>query len=148
MGNISQGEIVNMNIFSKLKSLMKGNSYLIDRDILSKYINESIKLSNDFSLSAVDEFFVSAAEGEQEEHIVITNNDIPCDNKLKSEEGLSGITIYVNRTPYYDPEKDDIYTDINELISDKLGDFPDRFILRHEGNIVSLKEYQIYKERR
>lgn len=68
-----------------------------------------MELSVEYDLSSVDEFYLSSADGEAEDHIVITNNDATCKNPLESEVNLTGFTLYVNRTSYYDPEKYEVF---------------------------------------
>lgn len=117
--------------------------YLINRSILKKYMDDSIKLSRQCGLSAVDEFFVCQADGEQEEHIFVTNNDVECRNPMDSENGLTGITIYATRNTYYDPEKDEMYTTVDDFINKKLEGFPEWFILKCMLYVEGLEEYRL-----
>ena len=133
-----------MGLFSKLKAMMKGTSYKINRDILTDYVEHAMKLSVECDLGFVAEFYLSPFEGEEEEHIVITNNDATCKNPLDSEKDFTGFTIYVNRTSSYNPEKDEIYRSIEALIQQKLAYYPEWFILRNDlGAPVELKPYKI-----
>ena len=117
--------------------------YLINRSILKKYMNDSIKLSIQCNLSAVDEFFVYQADGEQGEHIFIINNDAECRNPMDSEKGLTGITIYATKEPYYDPEKDEMYITVDDFINKKLEGFPEWFILKCMLYVEGLEKYKI-----
>ena len=99
-----------MGLFSKIKDFLRGPIYRINREVLADYMNNEIQFSLENNLSACGEFYLSPSEGETEEHIIITNNDAPCKCPMESEKDFTGITIYANRSSYYDPEKDEIYT--------------------------------------
>ena len=136
-----------MGFFSELKYLFKSRKYLINREILTNHLNEQIKFAVDNNFSAVDECYLAHHVGAEEEHIVITNNDAPCDCPLESEIGLTGITIYVNRTNYYDPKKDTIYTTVEEMISKGFTHFPEWFVFRDECEPRELDQYLIEDEK-
>jgi len=139
-------ESINMGLFSKLKTFFKGTRYKINREILASYVKESMKLSVEYDLSSVDEFYLSSADGEAEDHIVITNNDATCKNPLESEVNLTGFTLYVNRTSYYDPEKDEVFHSIEELIDNKLAYYPEWFLMRNDsGEPVKLEPYKYHE---
>ena len=59
------------------------------------------------------------------------------------EKDFTGITIYANRSSYYDPEKDEIYRTVDEFIRFKLNEFPEWFIFR--GETSDLDKYMIKK---
>ena len=73
-----------------------------------------------------------------------TNNDAPCKCPMDSEKDFTGITIYANRSSYYDPEKDEIYHTVDEFIRFKLDGFPEWFIFR--GETSELDKYMIKKQ--
>lgn len=130
-----------MGIFSKLRNLFDGPKYRINRSILSELMKKDIKFSIEENLSFCSEFYLSPEDGVEEEHIIITNNDAPCDNPLEAEKDFTGITIYANRSSYYDPEKDEIYRDVDQFISSKLNSFPEWFIFR--GDSTGLDQYKL-----
>ena len=133
-----------MGLFSKLKSFMSGTKYRINREILIKYVKESMKLSVECDLCCCDEFYLAPEEGGIEEHILIINNDATCKNPMESEKGLKGFVFYVNRDSYYNPEKDQKFYSIEDLISFKLADYPEWFIMRNDlGEPVELEPYKI-----
>lgn len=132
-----------MGFFSWLKRSVNGNRYLITREIFADYVNDSMKFSTEHDLSAVDEFYICAYENDYEEHIVITNNDATCDCPLDSEIGLTGFSIYVNRTKFYDPEKDEVFKSVEELINAKLKEYPKWFYFRHD--LCLPPEFEQYK---
>lgn len=133
-----------MGIVSWFKRQLKGERYLITREVLAEFVNDSMKFSSENDLSAVDEFYIHAYENDYEEHVVITNNDATCDCPLESEIGLTGFSIYVNRTSFYDPEKDEVYKTVEELIDVKLQNYPKWFYLRHDiSSHPMLEQYKI-----
>ncbi len=133
-----------MGLFSKLKSFMEGTKYRINREILIEYIKGSMKLSVECDLCSCDEFYLAPEEGDVEEHILIINNDATCKNPMESEEGLKGFIFYVNRDSYYNPEKDEKYYSIEDLIAFKLEGYPEWFIMRNDlGEPAELEPYKI-----
>ena len=140
--NVWIKEIV-MGLFSKIKDFLRGPIYRINREVLADYMNNEIQFSVENNLSACGEFYLSPSEDEPEEHIIITNNDAPCKCPMESEKDFTGITIYANRSSYYDPEKDEIYRTVDEFIRFKLNEFPEWFIFR--GETSDLDKYMIKK---
>lgn len=133
-----------MGLFSKLKSFMSGTKYRINREILIDYVHGAMKLSAECDLCACDEFYLAADEGSVEEHILISNYDATCKNPMESEKGLKGFIFFVNRDAYYDPEKDEKFYSIEDLIDFKLADYPEWFIMRNDlGAPVELEPYKI-----
>lgn len=133
-----------MGLFSKLKSFMAGTKYRINREILIDYVKNAMKLSVECDLCFCDEFYLAPEEGGIEEHILITNNDATCKNPMESEKGLKGFIFYVNRGSYYDPEKDEKFYSIEDLIDFKLVDYPEWFIMRNDlGEPRELEPYKI-----
>ncbi len=130
-----------MGLLSRVKAFLRGPRYRINREILAEYVNESMQFSVENDLSLCDEFYLSPTEDGIAEHIIIINNDATCDCPLESEKDFTGFTLYVNRSSYYNPEKDEIYRSIEELIRYKLADFPEWFIIR--GEIVEADKYEL-----
>ena len=92
----------------------------------------------------VENSILSPSEEGPEEHIITTNTDAPCKCPMDSEKDFTGITIYANRSSYYDPEKDEIYHTVDEFIRFKLDGFPEWFIFR--GETSELDKYMIKKQ--
>ena len=133
-----------MGFFSKLKSFMSGTKYRINREILIEYVKGSMKLSVECDLCSCDEFYLAPYEDGIEEHILILNYDATCKNPMDSEKGLKGFIFYANRDSYYDPEKDDKFSSIEDLIDFKLANYPEWFIMRNDlGVPTELEQYKI-----
>lgn len=66
---------------------------------------------------------------------------------MDPERGLTGITIYVTRESYYNPEKDEAYTNVNDFINIKLAKYPERFIIRCTLCIEGLEPYKIVRNK-
>ena len=133
-----------MGLFSKLKAFMAGTKYRINREILIDYVKGSMKLSVECDLCACDEFYLAPYEVGIEEHILIFNYDATCKNPMDSEKGLKGFVFYVNRDSYYDPEKDEKFYSIEDLIDFKLAGYPEWFIMRNDlGAPTELELYKI-----
>lgn len=133
-----------MGLLSRIKSFLRGPIYRINREVLADYMNNEIQFSVEHNLSACGEFYLSLSEEGPEEHIITTNNDAPCKCPMDSEKDFTGITIYANRSSYYDPEKDEIYHTVDEFIRFKLDGFPEWFIFR--GETSELDKYMIKKQ--
>lgn len=133
-----------MGLLKKLKEIWKGAEYRINREILIRYVNENIAFSNDNSLSCVDEFYLRADDEHEEIHITILNYDVPCDDEWESEKFLHGIVIFVNAGGTYNPEQDEKYYTVQDLVNIRLVEFPEMFIMRNDlGEPVSLERYKI-----
>lgn len=133
-----------MGLLKKLKKMRRGTEYRINREILIKYVNENIALSSDKNLSFVDEFYLRTDDGKEEIHITIINYDVPCDDELVSENLLHGIVIFANAGGFYNPEQDEKYYGMQDLVNVKLAEFPEIFILRNDlGEPVSLERYKV-----
>lgn len=137
-----------MGIFKKIKSFFMGTQYRINREILIDYINSKIKFAQDEQLSFCDEFYIQKDAASDELHIVIINNDAPCDSPLKSEKDLTGIYIYLTQPKKsYNPETDKHYFTAEEFVSSELSDYPEWFILRNDlGQPLELEKYKISQE--
>ncbi|SDX28810.1 hypothetical protein SAMN04488579_10137 [Eubacterium barkeri] len=133
-----------MNLFNGLKRLFSGTQYRINRDILLQYMNEDISFSKQENLCFCDEFFLSPNEADEKLHIVIINYDAPCKTPLESEEGLTGVIIFVCKGKKYNPEIDQKYYTIEDFITYKLANYPEWFTMVNElVQPTSLANYKL-----
>ncbi|MCM1132948.1 MAG: hypothetical protein NC340_05710 [Ruminococcus flavefaciens] len=132
-----------MGFLGLIKKFFRSAEYCIDRDILVNYVNESIAFAKEENLSFVDEFFLFPDINSDGLHVIIINYDAPCENPLESEENLSGILIFVNHNSQYNPEKDEKFYTVQELVSAKLSSYPEKFIMSNEHSPSGLEEYLI-----
>lgn len=133
-----------MGLLKLIKKFFRGTEYCIDRDILVNYVNETIDFSEREQLSFCDEFYLFPDKNSNGLHVIIINYDAPCKNLLESEKNLSGIVIFVNNGSQYNPEKDEKFYTIQELVSMKLFSYPKKFIMSNEWvEPASLENYKI-----
>ena len=133
-----------MGLFKGLKGLFSGTQYRINKTVLVQYANEVITFSKQENLSFCDEFFLSPNGTDEKLHLVIINYDAPCETPLESEEGLTGIIIFVCKGKRHNPEIDEKYYKIEDLVSYKLTDYPEWFIMVNDlGQPTSLENYKL-----
>lgn len=134
-----------MGFFKKIKkTLFSSSMYEINKNILTKYINNSIQYAQEENSSFCDEFFIAINENEQRKHITIINYDAPCDCPLEEEKGLKGIILFVNDGGFYKPQSDKKYYNVEDFINFELNNYPEKFILIHEQvSPTELKQYKI-----
>lgn len=133
-----------MGLLKLIKKFFSGTEYCIDRDILINYINETINFAIEENLSFCDEFYLFPDKNSDGIHIIIINYDAPCKKPLESEKKLHGVIIFVNDGSQYNPEKDEKFYKIQELVSIKLSSYPEKFIMTNEWlEPASLKKYKI-----
>lgn len=133
-----------MGLFKLIKKFFRGTEYCIDRDVLVNYVDETINFAVQENLSFCDEFFLFPDKNSDGLHVIIINYDAPCRQPLESEKNLSGIIIFVNSGSQYNPENDEKFYTIQELVSAKLSSYPEKFIMRNEQIEPSgLEKYKI-----
>lgn len=133
-----------MGLLNLIKKFFRGTEYCIDRDILINYVNETINFAIEENLSFCDEFYLFPDKNSDVLHVTIINYDAPCKNPLESENNLSGIVIFINNGSQYNPEKDEKFYKIQELVSMKLSSYPEKFIMTNEWiEPASLEKYKI-----
>lgn len=133
-----------MGLLKLIKKFFRGTEYCIDRDILIRYVNETIEFAVKENLSFCDELFLFPDKKSDGFHIMIINYDAPCKRPLDSEKNLHGIIIFVNDGSQYNPEKDEKFYTIQELVSMKLSSYPEKFIMTNEWlELASLEKYKI-----
>lgn len=133
-----------MGLLKLIKKFFSGTEYCIDRDVLINYVNETIEFAVRENLPFCDEFFLMPDKNADALHVIIINYDAPCRNPLECEKNLSGTVIFVNNGNQYNPEKDEKFYTIQELVSAKLSSYPEKFIMRNDSvEPVSLKKYKI-----
>lgn len=133
-----------MGILKLIKKFFSGTEYYIDRDILINYVYETIEFAVNERLSFCDEFFLLPDKSSDGLHVIIINYDVPCKNPLESEKSFSGIVIFINNGSQYNPEKDEKFYTIQELISVKLSSYPEKFVMRNDfAEPASLENYKI-----
>lgn len=133
-----------MGFLNLIKKIFRGTEYCIDRDILTNYVNETINFAIEENLSFCDEFYLFHNKKSDRLHIIIINYDAPCKNPLESEKNLHGVIIFVNEGSPYNPEKDEKFYKIQELVSMKLSSYPEKFIMTNEWiEPASLEKYKI-----
>ena len=134
-----------MGFFDKLKKMMSGFTFKVNREVLQGYIESAIATATDSSL--VDEFFIKAAdESSKDLHIMIINYDIKdgFENTFEIEDTYSGVLIFVNNAKLYNAETDRKYRDAASFINSELASYPDEVILRNEMCVPTyLEKYQI-----
>lgn len=133
-----------MGLLKLIKKFFRGTEYYIDRDILINYVNETIDFAVEENLSFCDEFYLFPDKNSNGLHVIIINYDAPCKKPLESEKNFSGIVIFINNGSQYNPEKDEKFYTIQELVSMKLSSYPEKFIMSNEWvEPASLKNYKI-----
>lgn len=134
-----------MGLFKSLRSFFSGYRYKINREILKEYIEEVIAFAQKENLPFCDEFYLVSDEAESDKlHISIINYDAPCDDCYEVEKSMRGIIIFVNEKKCYDPEQDEKYYTAEDLISFKLINYPESFILINDQIApASLEQYKI-----
>lgn len=133
-----------MGLLKLIKKFFRGTEYCIDRNILINYVNETINFAVEENLSFCDEFYLFPDKNSNGLHVIIINYDAPCKNPLESEKNLSGIVIFVNNGSQYNPEKDEKFYTIQELVSMKLSSYPEKFMMSNEWiEPASLENYKI-----
>lgn len=133
-----------MGLLKLIKKFFRATEYCIDRDILINYVNETINFSEREQLSFCDEFFLFPDKNLDGLHIIIINYDAPYRETPIPELNTSGIVIFVNNGSQYNPENDEKFYTIQELVSAKLSSYPEKFIMRNEQvEPASLEKYKI-----
>lgn len=133
-----------MGLLKKIKELFSAAQYRINKTVLIQYANEEIEFCKQDNLCFCDEFFLSPNGTDEKIHIVIINYDAPCETPLESEEGLTGIILFVCKGKQYNPEIDEKYYTIEDLVSCKLTNYPEWFIMINDlGQPTSLEDYKL-----
>ncbi len=133
-----------MGLFKGLKRFFSGTQYRINKDVLIQYVNEEIALCKQDNLCFCDEFYLSSDGTDEKLHLVIINFDAPCESPLESEEGLTGIIIFLCKEKQYNPEVDEKYYSIEDFVSCALTNYPEWFIMTCDlGEPTSLEKYKI-----
>lgn len=133
-----------MGLLKLIKNFFGGTEYCIDKDVLVNYVNEAIDFSEREQLSFCDEFYLFPDKNSDGIHVIIINYDAPYRESTEPELNTSGIVIFVNNGSQYNPEKDEKFYTIQELVSAKLSSYPAKFIMRNEQvEPSSLEKYKI-----
>lgn len=133
-----------MGLLNLIKNFFRGTEYCIDRDILINYVNETISFSEREQLSFCDEFFLSPDRNSDGIHVTIINYDAPYREPPVPELNTSGIVIFVNKGSRHNPENDEKFYTVQELVTAKLSSYPEKFIMRNEQTEPSsLEKYKI-----
>lgn len=132
-----------MGFLKKLLQFGKSD-YLINRDVLARYIDEQIEFSKENYVSFADEFFLFKNDDEKNKiRINIINYDVP-DEYSPEEMDMHGIVIYAGKGKNAGVESGKKYYTSKDLIDFELIDLPEYFVLRNElCDPVSLEHFKI-----